>query len=214
MPIGYRVVAKTTREGIRRMPMEKAVWDQAMTLDQYKEQMTRNREQFEANEQKVELTEDDLAFFRKGPKQKVAVLTEDWCGDAIAYVPVLTRIAAETGKFDFRFFLRDQTPEMMAHNMNGEFKSIPVLAFISDEYEQVDRFIERPKTVTEARGKKRKEIYGSDSRYGSESEPIDNLPEDVRAELGAKLQKMREELQPMARKEMVRELREIVSRLS
>ncbi len=80
---------------------------QGLTYDAYKAQMTRNRERFAINEQTVELRSDDIAFFAglAGPLH-VLVLAEDWCGDVIANLPVLGRLAAESSTFD----LRSSTP--------------------------------------------------------------------------------------------------------
>jgi hypothetical protein len=43
---------------------------------------------------------------------------------------------------------------------------------------------------------------------------VDQLPEDVRARLQAELAKMRDEMTPFANGEVVRELRELVTRVA
>lgn len=185
---------------------------QGMTYDDYKARMTRNREQFEENERTVELRDEDLEAFRRAKPLHVLVLTEDWCGDALANVPILGRIARETGMLDMRIFLRDQNDDLMSQYMNGEFKSIPVFAFFDASFNEVGRWIERPAAVTERRKQKRAEIFASDPRFGSPDAPVDQLPEDVRADLMQKLQEMRREMRSFADAEVVRELREIVER--
>lgn len=185
---------------------------QGMTYDEYKAQMTRNREQFEENERTVQLKDEDLEAFRRATPLHVLVLTEDWCGDALANVPILGRIAKDTGRLDVRVFLRDQNDDLMAQYMNGEFRSIPVFAFLDDGFREVGRWIERPAAVTERRAKRRAEIFASDARFGRPDAPVDRLPEDVRADLMQRLQEMRREMRPFADAEVVRELREIVAR--
>jgi len=194
------------------MGVTKDRFDAGMTYDEYKAQMTRNREKFEENERTVQLPAAEIDAIKKGPKLKVLVLTEDWCGDALANVPIIGRLAKETGRFDVRVFLRDQNDDLMAHYMNGEFKSIPVVAFFDDSFREVGRWIERPATVTARRTKRRAEIFASDSRFGSPDGPIDQLPEAVRADLMAKLQQMRDEMRTFADAEVVRELREVVAK--
>lgn len=194
------------------MAVTKERFAQGMTYDAYKAQMTKNREQLEENERTVQLRKEDLDAFRRASPLHVLVLTEDWCGDALANVPIVGRIAKETGSIDLRVFLRDQNDDLMAQYMNGKFKSIPVLAFFDDRFREVGRWIERPGAVTERRKAKRAEIFASDPRFGSPDGAVDQLPDDVRADLMQKLQEMRREMRSFADAEVVRELREIVER--
>jgi len=194
------------------MAVTKERFSEGMTYDEYKAQMTRNKEKFEENERSVQLAAGDVEAIRKGPKANVLVLTEDWCGDALANVPILGRLAKETGRFDLRVFLRDQSDDLMSQYMNGEYKSIPVFAFFDDSFREIGRWIERPASVTERRKKRRAEVFASDPRFGSPDGPVDQLPEAVRADLMAALQAMRDEMRPFADAEVVREIREIVTK--
>ena len=194
------------------MAITKERFAQGMTYDEYKAQMTRNKEKFEENEGTVELPAAELDAIRRAPRTHVLVLTEDWCGDALASVPVLGRLAKETGRFDVRVFLRDRNDDLMAQYMNGEYKSIPVLAFFDDSFREIGRWIERPASVTERRKKRRAEVFSSDPRFGSPDGAVDQLPEDVRADLMGALQKMRDEMRPFADAEVAREIREIVTK--
>ena len=194
------------------MAVSKEQFSQGMTYDEYKAQMTRNKEKFEENERTVQLKPGDIDALKKGPKVNALVLTEDWCGDALANVPILGRLAKETGRFDIRVFLRDQHEDLTSQYMNGEFKSIPVFAFFDDTFRELGRWIERPASVTERRKKRRAEVFASDSRFGSPDSPVDQLPETVRADLMAALQAMRDEMRPFADGEVVREIRELVTK--
>src|SRR5919201_1142226 len=187
---------------------------QGMTYEQWKAQMTRNRERFEDNERTVVLTDEDLAAFRSLPKPlHVMVLAEDWCGDVVANLPILGRIANESGKLDVRVFLRDRNADLMDQYLNqGTFRSIPVFAFFDDGFRGVGVFIERPQSVTELRERKRREIYSSDPAFGSPNDPADALPEDVRQRLQGAIVAMRLETKPFAEREVIRELRELVTR--
>ncbi len=194
------------------MAVTKERFSQGLTYDAYRAQMTRNQEKFEENERTVQLPAAELEALKKGPKLHVLVLTEDWCGDALANVPIIGRLAKETGRFDVRVFLRDQNDDLMAQYMNGEFKSIPVVAFFDESFREVGRWIERPVAVTERRKKRRAEIFAGDPRFGSPDGPVDQLPEAVRADLMAALQKMRDEMRSFADAEVVRELRAVIAK--
>jgi hypothetical protein len=198
------------------MTIDRSRFDQGLTYEAYKDQMTRNRDRLEENEQRVELSKDDLAAFRALPRPvKVLVLAEDWCGDVIANLPVLGRLAKDSGKLDVRIFLRDQNDDIMQGYLNkGQFKSIPVFVFLDDSYRELGHWIERPASVTEVRAKRRKEIFSAHPEFGSPDAPVDQLAEDVRVRLQAELAKVRDETTKFANAEVVRELREIATRVA
>jgi len=198
------------------MTIDRARFDQGLTYDAYKAQMTRNRDRLEENERRVDLSKEDLAAFRALPGAvKVVVLAEDWCGDVIANLPVLGRLAKDSGKLDVRIFLRDQNDDIMQRYLNqGQFKSIPVFVFLDEDFRELGHWIERPASVTEVRAKRRKEIFAAHPEFGSPDAPVDLLSESVRVQLQAELARMRDETTKFANAEVVRELREIATRVA
>ena len=196
------------------MAVSRDRFEQGLTYQQYKEQMTRNREQFDKNETQFQPAPTDVEALRGLPQPlNVAVMAEDWCGDVIANLPVLGKLAQTTGKLNLRVFLRDQNLDIMDQYLKeGKFRSIPVFAFFDQDFNAVGQFIERPASVTELRARKRSDIFAKNPEFGSPSVPVDQLPEDVRVRLAEAQTKMREETAPFANAEVVRELRAIVER--
>jgi hypothetical protein len=178
--------------------------------------MTRNGELFEANERNVPLEDADVEAFRALPKPvNVLVLAEDWCGDVIANMPILGRIAGEVDTLNLRVFLRDQNLDIMdQYLLRGQHRSIPTFVFFDDNFNELGRWIERPDSVTELRAKKRAEIYASNPEFGSPDAPVDQLPEETRARLNYEIADMREEMAPFANREVVRELRELAEQIA
>lgn len=190
-------------------------WDRGLTYDAWKAAMTRNRERIEANEARVTIDPADReAFARLRKPLRVVAVAADWCGDVMANLPVLVRVAEASGKkLDMRLFERDGDTSPIDMYLNeGQFKSIPVFAFFDPDWNEVGVFIERPDSVTELRAKKRREVYASRPEFGSPDAPADQLPEDVRDALQAELAKMRDDTTPWANAEVVRELRAIVEK--
>jgi hypothetical protein len=194
------------------MAVTRERFEQGLTYDQYKAQMTRNRERFEANERRVELGAEDLESFKRLPRPlNVLVIAEDWCGDVIANFPIIGRIAQESGKLNLRAFLRDQNLDLMdQYLLRGEFRAIPVFVFFDDDFNEIGRFLERPDSVTKLREQKRLEIYAQHPEFGSPDTPVDQLSEEARTKLAAAIADMREEMVPFANAEVIRELRAIV----
>ena len=184
---------------------------QGMTYDEFKASMTRNRERFDANEERVKIGREDLEAFKRAKPLRVVALAADWCGDVVANLPVLGKVAKESGTLDLRVFERDANADLRDQYLNqGKFQSIPVFAFFDDKWNEVGVFIERPDSVTEMRARKRKEVFAAHPEFGSPDAPPDQLPEDVRARLQQELQKMRDETVDQANGEVIRELRAIV----
>lgn len=194
------------------MAVTRQRFEQGMTYDEFKAQMTRNQERFAANEQQLELDPADVAAFKNLPRPRhVLVIAEDWCGDVINNLPILGRLAAESGKLNVRVFLRDQNPDLMDHYLNqGQFRSIPVFAFFDEEFHELGRFIERPASVTARNAERRLEMYRQHPDFGSPDASISELTDTVRAELAEATAAWREEIRPANNRDVVRTLRAIV----
>ena len=117
---------------------------QGMTLDQYVEQMGANRERFKAALDRAASTPPDGRILeRLGRPRKVMVITEDWCGTSMVYVPVVAALAAGDPGLELRVFLRDANPDLMDQYLKrGLYRSIPVFAFFDAEMNELARFSE------------------------------------------------------------------------
>src|SRR5579885_956200 len=197
------------------MAITRERFEQGMTYDEFKAQMTRNQDRFIENERQLELDPADIAAFKNIPHPlNVLVIAEDWCGDVIANLPILGRIAAESGKLHLRVFLRDQNPDLMDQYLNqGQFRSIHVFAFFDEQFQEIGRFIERPASVTERLARLRREMYEQHPEFGSPDTSISQLPEELREQVMAATAAMREAARPANNQDVVHALREIVTAL-
>jgi len=191
-------------------------FEQGMSYEAYKAQMTRNQDRFEENEQTAAFTDHDLQFFQQLPQPLNAlVITEDWCGDAIANVPVLGRLAQESGKLNLRVFLRDQNPDIMDQYLNeGVHRSIPVFVFFDQDFRELGHWIERPAAVSQMQGKMVDELFATDPALqglSRETSPA-QLPEVARMRLMQALMGFRAEHRETSDREVVREIRELIER--
>ncbi len=195
------------------MPVTRDRLAQGMSYEQFKNQMTKNRERLEANERRLEIDPTDLAAFQGLPRPlDVLVIAEDWCGDVVDNLPILARLAAESGKLNLKVFLRDQNLDLIDQYLKeGKYRSIPVFVFFDDQLNEIGRFVERPNSVTERRAQKRREIFARHPELGSPDTPPDQLSDEIRGMLSQAITAMREEIKPIDNREVVQALREIVS---
>lgn len=155
----------------------------------------------------------DLAPFQHLTKPlNVLVLSETWCPDCTDNLPILDRIANESGKLNVRIVGRDEHPEVAdAHLKEGKFRSIPTFIFFDQNGNEVGTFIERPASVTELRQQRRRAVYAQDASFGSPDAPASELPDEVRATLEPRLTEARASTRDFAIQEVARELGEIVA---
>ena len=108
---------------------------QGMTVQQYLDQMTMSKERF------LQVL-DSLAAVKgatPGRTRNVLVITEDWCGTALASFPALVRLVQERPDVQVRVFLRDENPDLMEQFLkDGKYRSIPVIV-VSGERDVAER---------------------------------------------------------------------------
>ena len=117
---------------------------QGLTLAQYLDQMTMNKERFvRAMDAAVIKPQDVAVLTRHGKVRYVLVITEDWCGTSLAYVPFIARLVDGRPGVDLRVFLRDENPDVMDQFLKrGVHRSIPVIALFDEDMRELARFIE------------------------------------------------------------------------
>jgi hypothetical protein len=125
-----------------------------MSWGQYLGSIQKNVERFRANYEGTVVSDDDARFFREagarpnGPK-KVLALGEDWCPDVYRGLGVIARVAEALGA-ELRIFPRDANLDIMDEFLNdGQFQSIPVAVFYTDNLRELGRWIERPVLANE-----------------------------------------------------------------
>lgn len=195
------------------MSITRERFEQGMTYEQYKEQMTRSRERLEANEQTVALDPEVVAFFAEQPPMHVVALAEDWCGDVIANLPVLGRLAEASGTLDVRVFLRDQNLDLMGlYLKDGKHQSIPVFAFFDADFNALGHFIERPAAISALQEQMKSDLYANDPLFAG-VDPDGSfalLSDTARARLMRAFTEFRNNTREQADLEVQRELRALV----
>lgn len=178
------------------MTVSRERFEQGMTVEQYKAQMKQNRDTFEANETSATVRPGDVTFFN-GLAQPVnaLVITEDWCGDALANVPVLAKLAEQTGKLNVRVFLRDQNLDLADQYLKeGKYRSVPVFVFFDQDMRELGHFIERPDAATaemQADSMKLAEAHPELSDIGGSFDNMSDASKQLRMQSLRELRKQR-----------------------
>ena len=132
-------------------------FDEGFSYANYIAQININKDRFNGYYNDFSVTPADTAALKEltqnpnGPK-KMLVLGEDWCGDVIRGMPMLARMAEAAG-WDMKVFPRDQHHDIMNEFLkNGEWMSIPVAVFYTDDHRYIMHWIERPEVAEQEIG--------------------------------------------------------------
>jgi len=126
---------------------------QGMTFPEYLDQMRTNKERFVRFMAEATIAvEHREALRRLGPRLRVLVITEDWCGDALHSFPALARLVEDEPGVEMRVFLRDRNPDVMDQYLKrGQYRTIPVFVFFDEQMNELARFMERQDVMNELR---------------------------------------------------------------
>ena len=123
-------------------------FEEGFSYSDYIDQIKVNKARFEEF-YKFQIKPEDAAALRElanrkdGPA-KMLVLGEDWCGDVIRGLPVLSRVAEVAG-LDLKIFPRDQHHDIMNEFLKeGQWMSIPTAVFYTADHQYICHWIERP----------------------------------------------------------------------
>ena len=123
---------------------------QGMTWKDYLAQMGDTRARTEDNYKHAALTEEERRFFSGIRQARYALmLAENWCGDVHRNSPMLARIVEAMPHCELRVFFRDQNLDLTDAYLNNGYRSIPVMVFFDQDWNEIARWIERPHAATQ-----------------------------------------------------------------
>lgn len=149
--------------------MDPARYEAAPTFEAYLASVRKHVALWHGIAARVRLPETLIAAAPRG-SHRLAVLSEDWCGDAANTVPVAARLAESLG-WDFRVFGREANPDLMdAHLTDGRSRSIPVVIVYDADFRELGWWGPRPRelqrrTLGEGRALSPAERYKAQRRW-------------------------------------------------
>ena len=87
--------------------------------------------------------EDSLRDLFQG-KLHILCLTEVWCGDSLAILPVICRLVEKSGDTEIRVLRRDEHPDLMDQHLTRGGRAIPIFIFLDENFKPLGRFGPRP----------------------------------------------------------------------
>lgn len=131
------------------IPLDAKRFSTGLTWKEYMAQMGDNRARTEENYAKSALTEEERKFFSGVSQVRyMLMLAENWCGDVVRNSPLVAHIAEAMPNCDLRVFFRDQNLDLMDCFLNNGYRSIPVVVFFDQHFNEIGRWIERAHAAT------------------------------------------------------------------
>ena len=117
-------------------------FNKALSINDYMEKLGDQKKLHDLHFKKVRVTD---AFSAQQPL-KVLVITEPWCGDSVAILPVLSKFFSNNS-VEMRVALRDENDALMSRFLTNGGKAIPIILVLNAQGDLLMRFGPRPKKV-------------------------------------------------------------------
>lgn len=126
-------------------------FESAPTFPEYLETVRKNEDLWHGVHDRVRLPADVLEDARSLPGTwHLLALSEDWCGDAVNILPVVSRFAEALPNVDLRVLARDENLDIMdAHLTNGRSRSIPIVIVYDEDFHERAWWGPRPSELQE-----------------------------------------------------------------
>lgn len=112
----------------------------ALTLQEYSLMLGDQADLYRHHYQRAQSIQSDLDL----PTLKILVITEPWCGDSTAILPVIQKFFVDR-KAELRITLRDKNPELMNQFLTRGGRAIPIILVLDEQGNFLMRFGPRPK---------------------------------------------------------------------
>jgi hypothetical protein len=90
------------------------------------------------------IPDDRIKTIKSIQPLNILVLTEPWCGDSLAILPVIRKLSEVNGKWGFKILLRDQNLELMDQFLTRGGRAVPIFLFLDQSLSFIFRWGPRP----------------------------------------------------------------------
>ncbi|HEX7981093.1 MAG TPA: thioredoxin family protein [Gemmatimonadaceae bacterium] len=123
-------------------------FESALTFAEFLEQAQANAALWRDAYRLVRVPEDAAARLAAIPgRWHFLVMVEDWCGDGVNVLPLLTRLAEAAPNVDLRVIGRDDNADLMDTHLTNGSRSIPVVMVLDEDYEERGWWGPRPSAL-------------------------------------------------------------------
>ena len=133
-------------------------YNMALPYQEYVDMLGNNYNIHELHYKKFSIDKKISAKISGYKRLKILIITEPWCGDSLALLPIIRKIAEVNGRWEIKILLRDSNLEIMDQFLSRGVRSIPIFLFLDDQGELRFRWGPRPEATAQIFDNHREQI--------------------------------------------------------
>ena len=94
-----------------------------------------------------ELISQDLQILEKMPTMNILVISEPWCGDSFALLPIVKKISEANSTWKLKVVLRDKNLSLIDNFLTKGGRAIPIFMFLDNKFEFKFKWGPRPQSA-------------------------------------------------------------------
>jgi len=122
----------------------KEYFEKGFTPKQYEELLGEQLKLHQLHHRRAQISNEAIAAARTLETRRALVITEPWCGDSLAILPVLLKLFEQVGSGEIRIVLRDQNLELIDRYLTRGGRAIPIVILLGETYEELFHWGPRP----------------------------------------------------------------------
>ncbi len=133
-----------------KIPLDAKRFSGGLTWKDYMAQMGDTRARTEHNYGQAGLTDEERKFFGGITQVRhVLMLAENWCGDVHRNSPLIAHAVEAMPNAELRVLFRDQNLDLTDCFLNNGYRSIPIVVFFDQDWNEIGRWTERSAAATQ-----------------------------------------------------------------
>jgi hypothetical protein len=125
----------------------KREYDMAMPYQAYIDMLGKNLDLHNLHYKKFSINKEIRTKISGYGLSNILVITEPWCGDSLALIPIIRKISEINDFWEIKVLLRDSNPEIIDQFLTGGVRGIPIFLFLDKRGELLFRWGPRPEAT-------------------------------------------------------------------
>ena len=127
----------------------KSYWKKGLTPDAYAQLLGEKRDLHDLHYRRAKIDPEVVARLVAAAPHHVLVITEPWCGDSLAILPVVLKLFDGVGQSAVRIVRRDEHPDLMDRYLTKGGRSVPIVIVLDQECRERCHWGPRPRVAQE-----------------------------------------------------------------
>ena len=133
-------------------------YNRAIAFQTYLEKLGRSLDLHNLHYKKFFIKKEFATKISKLRNVDILVITEPWCGDSLALLPIIRKIAEIQGLWEIKIILRDENPELIDQFLTKGVRGIPMFLFLDEKGNLLFKWGPRPKEAVQIYENHREQI--------------------------------------------------------